>query len=81
MTPEATKYYDLCLWFAINQDSKVYTTDQFEAVLQEIGKAEEKLRDVGTNEDQIQELIDQVAKAYQKTEKPLSLIPIEEIKK
>lgn len=64
MTPAATKYYNLCLWFAKNQGSKDYTTDQFEAISQEIGKAENKLRKLGTNEDQIQELIDQVAKAY-----------------
>lgn len=64
MTPEATKYYDLCLWFAKNQDSKDCTTNQFESVLQEIGKAEDKLRKLGTSEEQIQKLIDQVAKAY-----------------
>ena len=64
MSPETTKYFDLCLWFALNQNSKDYTAEQFEAVLQEIGKAEDKLRKLGTNEDQIQKLIDQVAKAY-----------------
>lgn len=64
MIPEATKYHDLCLWFAKNQDSRDYTTDQFEAVLQEIGKAENKLRKLGTSEEQIQKLINKVAKAY-----------------
>ncbi len=64
MTPAATKYYDLCLWFAKNQNSKEYTTDQFEQVLGRIGFYEDKLRELGTNEDQIQELINQAAKAY-----------------
>lgn len=57
-------YYDLCLWFVRNQDSTDYTTDQFEAVLKQIGQAEDKLRGLGTTEAGIQELIDQVAKAY-----------------
>ena len=65
MTPEATKYYDLCLWFVKNQDSKDYTTDQFEQVLKKIGIYEDKLRELGASEKQIQKLIDQVAGAYQ----------------
>lgn len=64
MTPEATQYYDLCLWFAKNQDSKEYTTDQFEQVLGKIGFYEDKLRELGISEEKIQKLIDQVAKAY-----------------
>lgn len=64
MKPEEAKYFTLCLWFAKNQYSKKFTTDQFEAVLNEIGKAEDKLRELGTNEEQIQEHINKVAKAY-----------------
>ena len=64
MNPQATKYYNLCLWFAKNQDSKEYTTDQFEQVLRKIGLYEDKLWELGTSEEQFQELIDQVAKAY-----------------
>ena len=69
MIPVATKYYDLCLWFAKNQNSKDYTTDQFEQVLEKIGFYEDKLRKLGTIENQIQEFINQVAKAYSVKEK------------
>lgn len=64
MKPEEVKYFKLCLWLAKNQYSRRYTTDQFEAVLDEISKAEDKLRELGINEEQIQEQINKVAKAY-----------------
>lgn len=64
MKKEATKYYNLCLWFAQSQDSKKYTTNQFEQVLGKIGFYEDKLRVLDVSEEKIQELIDQVAKAY-----------------
>ena len=64
MNSEATKYFDLCLWFAKNQNSKDYSTDQFEQVLGKIGLYEDKLRKLGISEKQIQELINKVAKAY-----------------
>lgn len=64
MEKEVLKYFGLCLWFAKNQESKDYTTDQFEQVLIKIGGCENQLWQLGMGKKGIQMLIDQVARAY-----------------
>lgn len=52
------KYLTLTIWFIVHQDDKNISTDQFEAVLQEIGRVEDTLRNNGVSETAIQKLDD-----------------------
>lgn len=58
------KYFNLCLWFAANQNSGDYSVEQFKGVLEKIGEAEDELRKQGLSEKEIQKIIDQVALSY-----------------
>lgn len=49
-------YLTLVIWFLVHSDDKDISTDQFETVLQEIGKVEDELRNSGVSETAIQKL-------------------------
>lgn len=51
------QYITLTTWFLVHQDDKKISEEQFEVVLQEIGKVEEGLRKNGVSESAIQKLI------------------------
>lgn len=53
-------YLTLTLWFCVHEDDKTISTEQFEAVLQEIGKVEESLRNLGVSQTAIDSLLDMV---------------------
>lgn len=58
------QYITLTIWFRVHQDDKDISTDQFEAVLQEIGKVENELRSSGVSESAIQKLNDYSEQLY-----------------
>lgn len=69
MVTEATRklieqYLTLTIWFRVHQDDKDISTNQFEAVLQEIGKVEDGLRNNGVSETAIQKLNDYSEQLY-----------------
>lgn len=69
MVTEATKkfieqYLTLMIWFRVHQDDKDISTEQFEAVLQEIGRVEDELRGSGVSESAIQKLNDYSEQLY-----------------
>lgn len=47
-------YLTLTFWFRVHQDDKAISTNLFKAVLQEIGKVEDELRNRGVSETAIQ---------------------------
>lgn len=70
MATEAAKklieqYLTLTLWFQVHQDDKDISTEQFEVVLQEIGRVEDELRNSGVSETAIQKLNDFSKKLHQ----------------
>lgn len=58
------QYLTLTIWFRVHQDDKDISTEQFEVVLQEIGKVEEELRNSGVSESAIQKLNDYSEQLY-----------------
>ena len=69
MATEATKklieqYLTLTIWFQVHQDDKDVSTNQFEAVLQEIGRVEDELRNNEVSESAIQKLNDYSEQLY-----------------
>ena len=50
------QYLTLTIWFKVHQDDKGTSTEQFEAVLKEIGKVEDESRKNGVSESAIQKL-------------------------
>ncbi len=63
------KYIHLCSWFLIKEGDQSVTVKEFEAVLNEIGKLEDKLRNEGISEKAIERVI---AMTKENTNKPLS---------
>lgn len=69
MVTETTKkfieqYLTLTIWFQVHQDDKDISTEQFEAVLKEIGRVEDELRKNGVSESAIQKLNDYSEQLY-----------------
>lgn len=69
MVTEVTKkfieqYLTLTIWFRVHQDDKDISIEQFEAVLQEIGRVEDGLRNNGVSESAIQKLNDYSEQLY-----------------
>lgn len=69
MVTEAVKrfieqYLTLTIWFRVHQDDKDISTEQFESVLQEIGKVEDGLRSNGVSGSAIQKLNDYSEQLY-----------------
>lgn len=69
MVTEATKklieqYLTLTIWFRVHQDDKDISTEQFEAVLKEIGRVEDELGKNGVSETAIQKLNDYSEQLY-----------------
>lgn len=58
------QYLTLTIWFRVHQDDKDISTEQFEAVLQEIVRVEDKLRENGVSESAIQKLNDYSEQLY-----------------
>lgn len=58
------QYLTLIIWFEVHQEDKDISTEQFEAVLQEIGKVEDELRSSGVSESAIQKLNDYGEQLY-----------------
>ncbi len=57
-------YLTLTIWFRVHQDDKDISTNQFETVLQEIGKVEDGLRSSGVSGSAIQKLNDYSEQLY-----------------
>lgn len=66
------QYITLTTWFLVHQDDKKISKEQFEVVLQEIGKVEEGLRKNGVLESAIQKLIGCSKELY---ETPIDQLP------
>jgi ribosomal protein L12E/L44/L45/RPP1/RPP2 len=56
------KYIQLCSWYFIKEGDKDITSDQFSAVLKEIGVYETKLKESGMSGEQMDELIKKIKK-------------------
>lgn len=59
------QYLTLTIWFRIHQEDKDISTEQFKAVLQEIGKVEDELRNNGVSVSAIQKLNDYSKQLYE----------------
>lgn len=51
------KYIRLCSWYLIKDGDKDITSGQFTVVLNEIGKLEDKLREMGVSENEMAEIV------------------------
>lgn len=58
------QYLTLTIWFRVHQDDKDISTNQFETVLQEIGKVEDELNSNGASKSAIQKLNDYSEQLY-----------------
>lgn len=58
------QYLTLTIWFRVREDDKDISTEQFEVVLQEIGRVENELRKNGVSESAIQKLNDYSEQLY-----------------
>jgi len=74
----AKKYVYLCSWFQMKEDDKTITVEQFESVLNEIGRLETELVKCGLPEDVIQQLID-LSKKANLALRPISLLSKQEL--
>lgn len=63
------KYIHLCSWFLIKEEDQSVTVEEFEVVLNEIGRLEDKLRSEGVSEQAIERVIEMTK---ENTNKPLS---------
>lgn len=66
------QYLTLTIWFRFHQDDKDISTEQFEVILQEIGKVEDELRKNGVTESAIQKLNDYSEQLYKTPTEQLS---------
>lgn len=69
MVTETTKkfieqYLTLTIWFRVHEDDKDISTEQFEVVLQEIGRVEDELSKNGVSESAIQKSNDYGEQLY-----------------
>ncbi len=74
----AKKYVYLCSWFQVKEADKTITVEQFESVLNEIGRLETDLVKCGLSNKAIQHLID-LSKKVNLALKPMSALSQQEL--
>lgn len=57
-------YLTLIIWFLVHNDDKNISTDEFESVLNEIGRLEDQFRVNGVSQSTINKLIDCAEELY-----------------
>lgn len=70
MVTEAIKklienYLTLIIWFMVHQDDKDISAEQFETVLQEIGRVEDQLKVHGVSQLAVDKLLDYARQIYE----------------